>query len=1303
MPQIRSQVLEVSYPPPSPTLRRIGLRYRTKPIRELSQAENHCDQPPLVDCFVPIPHWQGVCSDIQSLQEMAWDLALHASGKDRFDEKARRLAKDILPPQGFGGMFQVGLHPQLDIMDDYSATVPWEFLQECHWICPTCQEMSNILPPPPARNCPGCNQEMSVLAPQDSVAQYVCRQCANQYALTDAPHCGTCRTAMQQDGSVYETGAPLMRYRCPRCEKQECNVLKVRYCQHDPTQMEFRIVRLATEYHMTHLPGMLRRDPPGEGNRFLIVGDPKGDLTDRRNDPNGVCYDHLEWVRRTLEASGFEVDWYPPRSATREHILEAIGDPCLRGAYFFCHGGYEKGSRQSFLMLNDGKVLAAEIQRVSPRIPFVFLNACHGGHTEVDPGAEEMYGSVAQAFIQAGPGRTLIAPICRVTNTSAAAMARRLFMDALAGTPLGQSLMAARRKALTQYEGQAEPDVSWAMYRYFGDPNRAIPLVQAAPVGIAVGQARELPCRVFDSKGGLDPHVFAFDIAGVLLRTAKRRNQQHRKFATVADLVAGLVRVGELTRYVLTQQGVDPDTLYRRFSQVVEEGEKKSPELLKKYEMLSKESTDVQSDKELWRELIEDWVLDNEADFTSAAAAVLSRADCLAQEVDSGDHRISEETLLQASLGGGEWPLDPAYGLPDVETIQQGLSRRHTSQDVDKNGAILLDDLTPRAKRDIENAHSVALRGGVCPIPNRALLAGMTSDEDSYGAKIFECIGISHKFICSLMKACVEGNEKKADSFGLSPHACSRIITPTLKKAREAVASRRQRTVTESDLFQNFWLTANIGFKQELEKFLKINLDRLIYINVQDPSTLVRKISTRNPDFKESLFDRNVWKILTIAANIAFVQNSPSVRMPHLFVGMISCGKVAREFLQQNKLDRDLLTIVVLSTIKIQPSQGKIDDSLGLSENVRKVLSWAVEIAQAKHRARPTELDLFKAFFTEGGSIVGDIFGLLGIKGPVRLPRQDKSEKDYINVLGEKLSAHVIGQPLAIHALQAALCEDLGVRDRPWRVFGFVGPTNVGRGVVSHIMGQWLSGGDEGRLYVDLSAEKSNVSQFQNSTSNRLSTESELRRRIAEWLRCKPWSVLEFRGVGEVQDTSRALLIELLSAGEVKDVDGRSVIAKRAIVILHLNVPYQQLEDTIANMSETTDSLQLIQDTLRHAIANTVPAQIARCCDALIPFKTLDSADLKALAERVAMRLNRILNVTDQVSLKVQPDIWLWLANNSLNDEYPTRSIITKVQECIQRPLLEYLNTTMVAKHATVIAYLADGKILFRVFHSDSD
>jgi hypothetical protein len=395
-----------------------------------------------------------------------------------------------------------------------------------------------------------------------------------------------------------------------------------------------------------------RGRPGGDGNEFLFVEDPTEDLCDPKKDPAGVCAGHLGELRQVVERHGFTVNLLARRNATVGRVLRALENPALAGIYYFGHGYFPRGGDEGRLVLADGELLASQIEEAAPAARLVFLNACEGAATGRDWSLENRARSVAHAFARGGRGKVVIAPLCPVVNVQAAETALEFFRLASPSAPLGEALAQARRASYQRYEG-GEPHLAWMAYRYFGDPNRALPAPVQRPVAVEPGVAVAAVSRVFGAGGQLDTELFSFGIDDVLIRAAKRRNLQNRKLVSVTDFVCGLIRKGDLTRYVLRREGVDPDKLYEDAGAQPEPGAPAA-------------SAPKQGAEESLVGVVSRWIVRAKEDFSEDLVRLLEDADRLAQQrtARAEDRRISEQDLLETLTPSGEWRKGIVIQLP---------------------------------------------------------------------------------------------------------------------------------------------------------------------------------------------------------------------------------------------------------------------------------------------------------------------------------------------------------------------------------------------------------------------------------------------------------------------------------------------------------------------------------------------------------------------------------------------------------------------------------------------------------------
>lgn len=729
----------------------------------------------------PVPvllHQTELIQQIAEVRASVEDLtrrALVGQKRDAFgiEVAAVSLARQVLPPKGLITLLGSGTNPQFDIIQDIAAEIPWEVLEECCFTCP--DGHTTVLPHPVAAD-----------------DHRVCLSCSPPKVMVPG-------------GSA----------------------------------------KLALSRHLTHL---VRgdRQPTGQGKLFLFIEDPTDDLCRRDSTKDHICARHLNVLRSWAEEQDYELLLLQKKNATIKQVLAALANPEVVGVYYFGHGYFRPQEREGCLLLADGPLYASQIVKHGSAARFVFLNACEGAAGGRDWEFERRAKSVAEAFASGGPGKVVIAPLWPVVNIQAAQAALEFFAaaslrkaegDALtavrknsAASPsafLGDALAVVRKNSFLRYDKEKEPDLSWMVYRYFGNPNLTLPVPMEAPSQVTTGAQPKVIDRLFDARQQLNTDLFSFAIDEVLFRAAKRRNQQGRRLTSVTDLLCGTIRRCDLMRFVLLKEDVDPDNLYERLCAHTEPPASPDDEA----PALDLGELDVENlDEEKLREIAGQFTVNSRDQMTTALADILLAADKAAQQCPTRgeDRRITERDVLEQLLAAKSWNSLTSLGLPGADAIRRRLADRARDPRIDENGTISLERLDADARRIIQIAHVQAQQRGICPITHRLLLAAFLADENGFAARVCDKAKLSRTEIFIVMIAATEGSSSLSDedesgkktrtprSFGLSPESCDRIVWPVIVEARRLALGTG--VVTEKELFRAFCTVADPGFKEWAKK-----------------------------------------------------------------------------------------------------------------------------------------------------------------------------------------------------------------------------------------------------------------------------------------------------------------------------------------------------------------------------------------------------------------------------------------------------------------------------------------------------
>lgn len=736
-----------------------------------------------------------------------------------------------------------------------------------------------------------------------------------------------------------------------------------------------------------------------DGMTFLIIEDPLGDLCDPANDPKGQCADHLVRLKRMLAEKNLCVNVLWRKNATRENVVRALENPSLAGLYYFGHGSFPADGAENHLVLWRSTLSASQIADLNPQVRFVWLNACEGAATGPTWTLGRRVRSVAEALARGNPAKVVIAPIFPIVNTQAADAAIEFFESALGGETCGESLHKVRAQSYARYSEQMAPDLSWMAYRYFGHPGSRLRLAptkkitatgpETQPGGVSAGLS-----RLFDQDRRLDTEGFGFAVGDVLFRAAKRRKRRQRTQATVGDFLLGLLRVGDLTRYLFDDYGLKCDEVYDQVVQREEaaaRGEGRSAE--GSSTTASEHATATRAERDLrppespdprqgmertvaeLRSLITQFLIREEGDFHPLLRKVLEQADQAAQRgPDREDRRISEHDVLEAITADGAWPADLDVKLPPVGWIVARLRQREAKQTVDANGRLRLVSLTADAVRVVERAHALAQQRGISPIPNRLVLVAFLDANDGYPVELCRRYGADPARLTEFLLSLTRGSSPQ--TFLLSHASCRKIVLPMVERARDLRGLYKQTEVDGPLLFKAYCQVAQPAIKKlllALDPPLRLDLDEL----AEEPLPTGRELPREHGSCRE--IDPDVRQVLQAAAQFAKAQGYTEIQPPHLFAALISEGSSVAQALLRRGTRPERLIREMLLLAPPRSWQGSPHADFTAGKGVEEALRRAGVYARAGRREAIAEKDLRKALLENPRSAVVQALENLGL------------------------------------------------------------------------------------------------------------------------------------------------------------------------------------------------------------------------------------------------------------------------------------------------------------------------------------
>ncbi len=297
----------------------------------------------------------------------------------------------------------------------------------------------------------------------------------------------------------------------------------------------------------------------------------------------------------------------------------------------------------------------------------------------------------------------------------------------------------------------------------------------------------------------------------------------------------------------------------------------------------------------------------------------------------------------------------------------------------------------------------------------------------------------------------------------------------------------------------------------------------------------------------------------------------------------------------------------------------------------------------------------------------------------VPLTRLEKEEAGRLLDLEKELHKKVISQDEAIKAISKAIRRArAGLKDpkRPMGSFIFVGPSGVGKTLLSKALAEFMFGDEEALIHLDMSEymEKHNVSRLVGAPPGYVGYEEG--GQLTERIRRRPYSVLLLDEVEKAHPDVFNMLLQIMEEGRLTDSFGRNVDFRNTVLIMTSNIGadlikgggggfgFQKRSDEISYENTKTVLMKEIERFFRPEFINRL--------DDIIVFRTLTRDDLHIIVDYEVAKVFKRLKDQD-IELALDEAAKEFLIEKGYNPDYGARPLRRAIGNYIEDPLSEML------------------------------
>ncbi len=325
----------------------------------------------------------------------------------------------------------------------------------------------------------------------------------------------------------------------------------------------------------------------------------------------------------------------------------------------------------------------------------------------------------------------------------------------------------------------------------------------------------------------------------------------------------------------------------------------------------------------------------------------------------------------------------------------------------------------------------------------------------------------------------------------------------------------------------------------------------------------------------------------------------------------------------------------------------------------------------------------------------------------VPLTRLEKEEAQRLLQLEAELHKKVVSQEEAIKAISKAIRRArAGLKDpkRPMGSFIFVGPSGVGKTLLSKALAEFMFGDEDALVMLDMSdyMEKHNVSRLVGAPPGYVGYEEG--GQLTERIRRRPYAVVLLDEIEKAHPDVFNMLLQIMEEGRLIDSFGRNVDFRNTILIMTSNIGADLIKGGGGfgfSKRDGSSNFENIKGMLTKEVERYFRPEFINRLDDLIVFKPLSKEDLVTIVDYETAKLRKRLGEQGW-SLEFDQKAKDFLIDKGYNPDYGARPLRRAISTYVEDPLSEAMLSGEFQGKATILVSKAEGegeageKLLFK-------
>jgi ATP-dependent Clp protease ATP-binding subunit ClpC len=327
----------------------------------------------------------------------------------------------------------------------------------------------------------------------------------------------------------------------------------------------------------------------------------------------------------------------------------------------------------------------------------------------------------------------------------------------------------------------------------------------------------------------------------------------------------------------------------------------------------------------------------------------------------------------------------------------------------------------------------------------------------------------------------------------------------------------------------------------------------------------------------------------------------------------------------------------------------------------------------------------------------------------VPLTRMEKAETERLLKLEEELHKRVISQDEAIKAVAKAIRRARsGLKDpkRPMGSFIFVGPSGVGKTLLSKALAEFLFADEDALVHIDMSEymEKHNVSRLIGAPPGYVGYEEG--GQLTEKIRRRPYAVVLLDEIEKAHPDVFNTLLQVMEEGRLTDSFGRHIDFRNVILIMTSNIGADLIKGGGGSFGFAKQDADATYEGMKKLLLKEIehyfrPEFINRLDDVIV-FRPLTRDDLNEIVEYELKKVRMRLADRD-IALELDDAAKTFLMEKGYNPDFGARPLRRAIEQYVEDALSEaILRGEFEGKNKVTVIHVEDADHLtFKAEHVD--